>query len=393
MRIQHQLGADIIFAFDECTTLMNTREYQERSVARTQAWAERCLTEHVRLTAERTYRPYQALFAVIQGAQYEDLRRQNLPIPERPAGAPGRSGQMASTRLRLGTGRKAQGSSSGGGVTPAGRLRSAKKPAVSPSTVYTAESPRRTASTAPSVARARPVSRSVINPARAVFWIGGPDLVQLDKYSRQLTEALPEVDPQHRIDAMIRRQGRFKPLLSLARIAARQGRGPILTGTGGDEWLGLTPFLAADLIRRGRLIQLAKLVAAEPETLTSSFAVSHALLLNVLDRPEELRDPVAPGHRRDPVGDLVDLHVQRQPVVGDDSAGRGAQGPEGDVLPRAAVDRSLLPKDAHCGPGSGQSERPGEGAGDPGPAPHDGLPVALSTYLRPIRPPMRVTIS
>ena len=32
MRIQHQLGADIIFAFDECTTLMNTRIYQESSV-------------------------------------------------------------------------------------------------------------------------------------------------------------------------------------------------------------------------------------------------------------------------------------------------------------------------------------------------------------------------
>src|SRR5215212_3459504 len=30
MRIQHQLGADVIFAFDECTTLMNTRDYQER---------------------------------------------------------------------------------------------------------------------------------------------------------------------------------------------------------------------------------------------------------------------------------------------------------------------------------------------------------------------------
>ena len=76
MRIQHQLGADIIFAFDECTTLMNTREYQERSVVRTQAWAVRCLAEHRRLTAERADRPYQALFAVVQGAQYEDLRRQ-----------------------------------------------------------------------------------------------------------------------------------------------------------------------------------------------------------------------------------------------------------------------------------------------------------------------------
>jgi queuine tRNA-ribosyltransferase len=76
MQIQHQLGADIIFAFDECTTLLNTRPYQERSVVRTQAWAQRCLTEHRRLTAERIGRPYQALFAVVQGAQYEDLRRQ-----------------------------------------------------------------------------------------------------------------------------------------------------------------------------------------------------------------------------------------------------------------------------------------------------------------------------
>ena len=75
MRIQHQLGADIIFAFDECTTLMNTRIYQENSVIRTQAWAERCIIEHRRLTEERVGRPYQALFGVVQGAQYEDLRR------------------------------------------------------------------------------------------------------------------------------------------------------------------------------------------------------------------------------------------------------------------------------------------------------------------------------
>jgi queuine tRNA-ribosyltransferase len=77
MQVQHQLGADIMFAFDECTTLMNTRDYQERSVARTQAWAERCVDEHDRLTVARPHRPYQALFAVVQGAQYEDLRRRS----------------------------------------------------------------------------------------------------------------------------------------------------------------------------------------------------------------------------------------------------------------------------------------------------------------------------
>ncbi|AQP44246.1 tRNA guanosine(34) transglycosylase Tgt [Tessaracoccus flavus] len=75
MRIQHQLGADVMFAFDELTTLMNTRGYQEQSVERTHRWAERCLAEHRRLTDERAGKPYQALFGVIQGAQYEDLRR------------------------------------------------------------------------------------------------------------------------------------------------------------------------------------------------------------------------------------------------------------------------------------------------------------------------------
>jgi queuine tRNA-ribosyltransferase len=75
MRIQHQLGADVIFAFDELTTLMNTRQYQELSLERTRQWAIRCLAEHRRLSELGGHRPPQALFGVIQGAQYEDLRR------------------------------------------------------------------------------------------------------------------------------------------------------------------------------------------------------------------------------------------------------------------------------------------------------------------------------
>ena len=75
MQVQHQLGADIIFAFDECTTLLNTRNYQEKSLERTRLWAKRCLVEHDRLTKARADKPYQALFGVLQGAQYEDLRR------------------------------------------------------------------------------------------------------------------------------------------------------------------------------------------------------------------------------------------------------------------------------------------------------------------------------
>ena len=75
MQVQHQIGADIIFAFDECTTLHNTRKYQEKALERTRLWAKRCLSEHDRLTKERSNKPYQALFGVLQGAQYEDLRR------------------------------------------------------------------------------------------------------------------------------------------------------------------------------------------------------------------------------------------------------------------------------------------------------------------------------
>ena len=84
MRLQHLLGADIIFAFDELTTLRNSRGYQEASVERTTRWAKRCLDEHCNLGG----RP-QALFGVVQGAQYEDLRRhacRGLVAARGPAG-------------------------------------------------------------------------------------------------------------------------------------------------------------------------------------------------------------------------------------------------------------------------------------------------------------------
>ncbi len=78
MQIQHAIGADIIFAFDELTTLHHSRRYQEESLEkRTHPWAIRSLEEHQRLTDERKDKPYQALFGVVQGANYEDLRRQS----------------------------------------------------------------------------------------------------------------------------------------------------------------------------------------------------------------------------------------------------------------------------------------------------------------------------
>jgi queuine tRNA-ribosyltransferase len=76
MQIQHGIGADITFAFDELTTLHHDYAYQVESLdKRTHPWAVRSLAEHQRLNAERSHRPPQALFGVVQGAHYEDLRR------------------------------------------------------------------------------------------------------------------------------------------------------------------------------------------------------------------------------------------------------------------------------------------------------------------------------
>ncbi len=73
IEIQHNLGADIIFSFDECTAPNDTYEYQSQSVDRTHRWAKRSLDYH--LSKENSKR--QALFGIIQGGRYEDLRKKS----------------------------------------------------------------------------------------------------------------------------------------------------------------------------------------------------------------------------------------------------------------------------------------------------------------------------
>lgn len=67
MEIQRKLGADLILAFDECTSPLAGREYTERSLKRTHAWALRCLD------APRD--PHQSLYGILQGGAYQDLRQ------------------------------------------------------------------------------------------------------------------------------------------------------------------------------------------------------------------------------------------------------------------------------------------------------------------------------
>lgn len=68
--IQNALGSDIMMAFDECPPPQATHEYAKQSLERTTRWAERCLKAHARPQD-------QALFGIVQGGMFEDLRRQS----------------------------------------------------------------------------------------------------------------------------------------------------------------------------------------------------------------------------------------------------------------------------------------------------------------------------
>ena len=69
-RAQEDLGADIAMALDECPSANASREYQTESLRRTARWADRCKQVHSRED--------QALFGIVQGGLYPDLRRESL---------------------------------------------------------------------------------------------------------------------------------------------------------------------------------------------------------------------------------------------------------------------------------------------------------------------------
>src|SRR3989344_341932 len=79
MEIQHNLAADMFFAFDECTLPTAPREYQVEAMERTHRWAQRSLAHHKKfeagLPAEAERR--QALFGIVQGGRFSDLREQS----------------------------------------------------------------------------------------------------------------------------------------------------------------------------------------------------------------------------------------------------------------------------------------------------------------------------
>lgn len=75
MQIQSNLASTIAMAFDECAPYPSTKEYIEKSVARTTRWLERCKIEMNRLNSlEDTINKSQMLFGINQGGTYEDIR-------------------------------------------------------------------------------------------------------------------------------------------------------------------------------------------------------------------------------------------------------------------------------------------------------------------------------
>ena len=99
IQIQNNLAADIIFAFDECTSPHAPYEYIKKAMERTHRWAERSLEEHKRLNltsnpllkGEEEVSPFSfqekagdeiapALFGIVQGGRYKDLREESAKI-------------------------------------------------------------------------------------------------------------------------------------------------------------------------------------------------------------------------------------------------------------------------------------------------------------------------
>jgi queuine tRNA-ribosyltransferase len=87
--IQHNIGADIIFAFDECTSPHESRHYQTEALDRTHRWAQRSLDHHKKSGGKSAHRGEQAIFGIVQGGREESLRKESAKIIGEMCGADG----------------------------------------------------------------------------------------------------------------------------------------------------------------------------------------------------------------------------------------------------------------------------------------------------------------
>jgi queuine tRNA-ribosyltransferase len=76
IEIQHAIGADMIFAFDECTSPLEPFAYQRQALDRTHRWGRRSLEYH----KSKPISEVQALFGIVQGGRHEDLRKESAQV-------------------------------------------------------------------------------------------------------------------------------------------------------------------------------------------------------------------------------------------------------------------------------------------------------------------------
>lgn len=76
--VQRKLGADMILAFDECTSPLHDEAYTAKSAERTHRWAERCLKRFKETKAEHGYS--QMLYGIVQGGAFEGLRSHSARV-------------------------------------------------------------------------------------------------------------------------------------------------------------------------------------------------------------------------------------------------------------------------------------------------------------------------
>ncbi len=76
---QHNIGADIIFAFDECTSPNEPLRYQQEALDRTHRWARKSLEHHKKLLGTE-FPKKSALFGIVQGGRFEELRKESAKV-------------------------------------------------------------------------------------------------------------------------------------------------------------------------------------------------------------------------------------------------------------------------------------------------------------------------
>ena len=103
IQIQKQLGADMIFAFDECSPPSADYEYTKQSMQRTHRWLDKCVEEKQKLENQKNKKDIQIdkqlLFGIIQGGKYKDLREESAKFVNEKCDAIGIGGSFGKQQM------------------------------------------------------------------------------------------------------------------------------------------------------------------------------------------------------------------------------------------------------------------------------------------------------